>query len=133
MTRRLACLLIALLLILQSATARASAPPQLIAYAVQRDAAATLVVGVVVTAPTEVTIGVQLPPGWSGAPTSWSGVVTSTLLLSYPIVRGNAPPGLGAIRVVANGVERDAWVRGPVIESAPPRRAGRVLLPVVRR
>lgn len=129
MTRRLT-LLIALLLLLQSAIARAAPPVALTAYATQRpDArAATLVIGVFGGSGT---LAIALPPGWAGAPATVA--VSGTQLLTFALVAAaDAPPGLGTIVVRMGGVERRAWVRAPGERYAPAQRPGRLWLAIVK-
>lgn len=136
MTRRLASLLIVLLLILQCAIAHA-APPALTVSVVQRDAHADLLIGSFDTPPT--TLAVTLPTGWSGPSTSsggaapWTVVVSGTEVMEFALVRGADAPQLGMVQVSGGGMQGHAYLAGATIESAPPRRAGRALLAMVRR
>lgn len=127
MKHRLA-LLIALLLILQSGVAHA-APPSLTVSTVQHGATAQLLIGTFDAPPTELQI--TLPSSWSGAPATV--VLSGTALLTFDLVRGVGAPQLGTVRVAGGGMQGHAYLAGATIESAPPRRAGRVLLAMVRR
>lgn len=127
MTRRLA-LLIALLLILQCAIAHA-ATPALTASTVQHGATAQLTIGTFDAPPT--TLEITLPSGWSGVPATVA--ISGTALLTFDLVRGSGAPQLGVVWVKGGGLQGHAYLAGATIESAPPRRAGRVLLAMVRR
>jgi hypothetical protein len=122
MIRRLALLTSALLLL------AFAAPPSLTVSVVQHAEHAQLIIGSFDVPPT--TLSVSLPSGWSGAPATV--VVSGTALIAFDLVRGSGAPQVGVVVVKGTGLEGHAYLQGAVIASAPPKRAGRVLLPIVR-
>lgn len=141
MRRRLAILLIALVLILQSAIAHAAEPPLALSAYVQGP---NLVITVFTTQPVNVTIQVFTPRGWTVAspgftPTSygatWTGAAPGVL---QQVLRVTPGVGLGVFVVrVYDGrgltAQGRAYGAGAIVEAAPARRPGVVRLPVVRR
>lgn len=106
-----------------------AAPPSLTVSTAQRDATAQLLIGTFDAPPT--TLEITLPSGWTGAPATV--VMSGTALLTFALVRGPGASQLGVVRVEGGGLAGHAYLAGPTIASVPPRRAGRVLLPMVRR
>ncbi len=96
---------------------------------VQHVAHAQLVIGSFDVPPT--VLQITLPSGWSGAPTTVA--ISGTQLLTFELVRGSGAPQLGVVVVRGGGMQGHAYLAGAVVASAPPRRAGRVLLAMVRR
>lgn len=140
MGRRLQ-ILIALVLILQSAITHAAEPPLALSAYVQGP---NLVIAVFTTQPVNVTIQVFTPRGWTVAgpgftPTpygaTWTGAAPGVL---QQVLRVTPGVGMGVFVVrVYDGrggvVQGRAYGQGATVEAAPARRATTVRLPVVRR